>query len=341
MIDQVWIMIFTSINYDRTTNNEKAEHIGDRALDYFLVDYISQRFPNLSVKTASRMKTTFVNNKYLASLARDRGFTPHLRYQRDPTIPVPAKAYADLFEAFIQGITLVGNKLQPGAGILLAFNYLTQIFSEVSMDPKIHGSIDDTTFVDQIFNRLGIGKPSVVSETFDAESGRRAYRTVISLGEEILNFFRERKFENMSGQLGSATATTSQLASKQAYSIAASYLRSMGVSEEWAKKMRTILDFEDPLVKDLAIPSQNKAKQEGYDGLSFRVNARQTNDTTVTIALDGVKDGKRYQLFQIEAPRNLYKTNATIHRLLLEYYLQGRFESEHSSVRVISSEMGK
>ncbi len=126
---EIYEMAFThsSFNSDANTHHhdyERLEFIGDSVLGFVVASLIYKYHPEMEEGDMTKAKSTLVQSKSLAKLARQFGFNEYIRAGHSLTIEEAKKnnnILEDIFEAVV-------GAMYEDQGIEFCINFLTKVF---------------------------------------------------------------------------------------------------------------------------------------------------------------------------------------------------------------------
>lgn len=145
---------------------EVFEQIGDTAISQFIINYSYRLFPHLNtkdgVKVVARIRIKYTSSAFLAGLADDLGFWPHIVGTEDAVTATRRQAVLeDVFEAFI-GATgyIIDRAFGLGSGFIVCCSLLNAIYDTVYIDISYESLFDPKTRLKELCDffkhRLGI-----------------------------------------------------------------------------------------------------------------------------------------------------------------------------------------
>lgn len=168
---------FTHKSFDKNSNLEYYEFVGDGVVNNCIVQYIFNRFPHLrtpfGVKIGTRMKINCVASKNFAnfdSITDMHKFVScdlHIKFWNKELLE---KSKEDVFEAFF-GCTnhLVNKYIHRGVGFAVCYQIIESLFDEIGLKMKYSELYDPITRLKELFdkhkNALGQYKKPKINET--------------------------------------------------------------------------------------------------------------------------------------------------------------------------------
>lgn len=150
---KIWVVSFTDPSYDRNpdSNYELLELLGDRQLESLFTNFVVARYPNITEKTITEAKSTYMSKLDQAKKARELGLHKWVRTNMDLTIHTSE----DLFESMFGALFKIGDLyIGKGTGYSLCNNLLTALFYNLTIDFDAIMT-RSVTQIKEIFEKLG------------------------------------------------------------------------------------------------------------------------------------------------------------------------------------------
>lgn len=150
---KIWVVAFTDSSYDRNpdSNYELLELLGDRELESLFTNFIVNRYPDITEKTMTETKSTYMSKIDQAKKARVLGLHKWVRTNIDLSIHTSE----DLFESMFGALFKIGdNLLGKGNGYALCNNVLTALFYDIVIDYDVIMK-RPVSQIKEIFEKLG------------------------------------------------------------------------------------------------------------------------------------------------------------------------------------------
>jgi dsRNA-specific ribonuclease len=155
---------FTSESIDPVNNYQWAEQSGDLTANKFLVNYASNRFPQLrcseGVKVLARVRINYGSKNSFSPIAEKLGFWPFISATCDERQRRKKSLLEDVLEAFLGTvehiIDVVGFKGSKGYD--LCCKILTYIFDEIKISIAYEDLFDSKTRLKEVFDMFGSEK---------------------------------------------------------------------------------------------------------------------------------------------------------------------------------------
>lgn len=266
-----WQLAFTHITYDRNPQNnyEVIEHFGDAVMDLSFADYLSKKFPGITVAQVNNLKVIYLSKKEQSRISFQYGLTKWVRSKVDVSIHVAE----DILEAFFGALFLIGDKkLGPGSGFVISFNLLVNILKPINIQltwAKIHPK----TKLSEIYAKLQWGplkdymtqyKPDISS---DSQTG---YTITIRLSEKAFHDLRELGLSlPRSGIIARGEGKFLDVLEFETVISALQLLESYGITWEWANEISELRHTRLPQIAPYFHEANSKAKKEGYKRIFF------------------------------------------------------------------------
>lgn len=294
---KIWVPCFTHESYNQNVgmNYEELELVGDHAMEYNFVMYMYKNIPNITRKGLSELKANYISKAFQAQIGLKFKLADWVRIRVEKNTHI----FEDLLESFFGGINIVGDTVfKFGAGTGLCYNMIVKIFEDIDIDMnKARGK--PKTQMKETFEQLSWGKPI---EEFE-KNENRVTTAKISLTPAAMATLRSLGVNIKSPLIAIESGSSKHVAFDNAYEVALSNIRKMGITDEWVQKMRGNRDLDNPNLKPYFEPVKRKTEAEGYS--SFYMKKAQTTQEGKYIQLIGVKpDNTLVILTMTDGPRD-------------------------------------
>ncbi len=239
-MSKYWIPAFTHSSWDPNLdkNYEFLELEGDRLLGLLFISYLKKRFKGIDQAQASFLSSKFLKKTSLSEISSKLGLAEMVRMKVNLSIHIRE----DIFESFFGALYLVGENIKIGLGIFYATAMVTHIFGQIKIDPDLIR--DAKTQVKEIFEKMAWKNQQEVS----SQDSNRVWTITVYFTEEALQWFiaNSQNKRAPKSELGSGTSVQKILASNQAYENTLEILTSLGITPEFADRVKIQREFGSP-----------------------------------------------------------------------------------------------
>jgi len=158
--------VFTSPSYNKDSNYEFMETLGDSTLNKAVIWYFARRFPQINspdgIDILTRLKIKFIQKKSFFLLAEKLGFWGYIstNFNRDLT-EEKIKTLEDVFEAFFGATELViDKKYSIGTGYKICYKIISRLLDKLNISINYENLVDSKTRLKELFDHnkhKGIG----------------------------------------------------------------------------------------------------------------------------------------------------------------------------------------
>lgn len=157
----VWSAAYTHETFDAENHYEDLEYFGDLILKWSFPKYLKKSFPYLNKAELTETYTAYMSKMEQGYLAQDLGFDKFLRIRGVGDVIFNVKT--DIFESFFGALESISDSIVEGLGPLNCFNMVTVMFDNREIDESRSLGAPKTQ-INQIFERLGLGKPEAATD---------------------------------------------------------------------------------------------------------------------------------------------------------------------------------
>lgn len=186
---------FTHESFNPDWNYEFLEFFGDSMLNFCVVAYLSQRFPDLNHSSGkgkgilSRLKINMVSKQIFAKCADHLGFSHHIAsdmLSREPgNLP---SLLEDTFEAFNGALFHVMTESDPNkdkkgwiVGIGPSYRIVMNFFDTIDISTRYEDLYDAKTRLKQLLEKLGRGFPKFFYTEKIDDNNKIVFTTTIKI----------------------------------------------------------------------------------------------------------------------------------------------------------------
>lgn len=253
---KVWETVFTGDTVDTVNNYETLETVGDFTMSSVYVYFISEARPDLNSNKITNFKKRLLSTKSQSLIALALGFRPYIRSK----IPIVDATFEDVLEAFFGALIKLGNKKFVTYGWSLCFNLFHEILQnmlEIDYDYELK---DPKTQVQQIFKKLHFNDPIEIT----TQNPNKTISITIKFTGKALSFIRDNMDFSSRPFIAMGTGVNKKEASTVAYGNAMRELEKMGITDEFAEKIKKERLFINPILKDLNKRVKAKILKMGF-----------------------------------------------------------------------------
>jgi dsRNA-specific ribonuclease len=290
----IWYKAFTHETFDLNNNYEQLETIGDRVLELPFVKYILMKYPDLTSKEITLIKSHYMSKLFQGSTSRKLGFQPWIRIAEGiSTISV----LEDVFESFAGALFESADKnFGPGFGYAVTLNFIIFLFKNIEIDLNVAKGKPKSQ-IKEIFEKLQWGKGGP-TENFTFDETENNYVFTVSFSDAALDWFQNKKRRVPDRVFGIGFGTSKTNAENNAYTNALRNLKNMRITWDWAQEQKEVAELTSPeysLYMDKVLDNIEKL---GFDKFEFFTSKTTTTLGTYIVQLIGVKMdeyGKKYR----------------------------------------------
>lgn len=296
----IWVQSVTHESYNLSANYEQLETYGDSVLGYSMIQYLLERFPDITPNGLTEYK-----NRYMA-----KEFQKDFSYQMQlPTwvlseeIEIGININEDLFEAFAGALLKIGNTILNGLGNLIVFNFIVLVLSDTEFDKKMllgksitrlqqRGAMllkneeEDENDEDDAIRKKKV-KGGIYEESFKTADNRRTVKVIIS--DDLKEYLKKHFHRTFDNTLLIITADTLKEATDSAWDKAAKMLEDVGYNDEFTQKQLDMHMF-DGLKEEIVNLVIEKANLEKYTKLRLRKPKNTGKKGSVYYILSGLDE---------------------------------------------------
>jgi dsRNA-specific ribonuclease len=265
-------------------NYESLETLGDTFLSKAFFVYFRGKYPDLTDKQYTDLKTKYMSKSYQKKLSQILGFGKYLRI--DSLLTLTIGMLEDVFESFVGALYLVSemvmnirknidpkSSVPTGNGDLAVYQFIEYLFRNVKINPH-RIEENEHTLVKNIFTQMnwtynvsGEKVKDYERISMSIEDDIKNYQYQIVFTPQAIDYFITHK--NLKYQtgtdvvIGEASHFSKKEAAKYAYRDALDTLISYGITPEFARQFkestREIKDYNLALLK---------AQKMGYNSIN-------------------------------------------------------------------------
>lgn len=297
----IWVQSITHESYDLVSNYEQTETYGDSVLGYSMIQYLLQRFPNITSAGLTEYK-----NRYMA-----KEFQKDFSYQMKlPTwllseeVDTSIHINEDLFESFVGAILTVANSIVYGLGVNLSLNFIILVLSDTKFDSAMILGKSITRL--QQRGAMLLKSEEELDEDDEDEDGKKVKGGIhsvqidnpdgsitirIKINNVLSDYLKTNLHKIFTDPLVEVTKQTAKDARNHAWDKAAELLEDGGYTNEFTQK-QLILHMFDGIDQDLVKRCKEKALQQGYNNLRLKKPKGTGKKGTVVYTLLGVDNSE-------------------------------------------------
>ena len=288
----IWANAFTHETFDLNNNYEQLETIGDRVLELPFVKLILMRYPDLTSKEITLIKSHYLSKIFQGSTSRNLGFAPWIRIAEGlPTVSI----LEDTFESFFGALYEAAEKnLGPGFGYVTALNFLIDLFKDIEIDLTVAKGKPKSQ-IKEIFEKLQWGKGGPVESFEITENGQHIFK--ISLTDAAYQYLKNLNTD-ISKVIGVGYGASKTNAENNAYANALITLQRNGITWDWAQNQKEIYELTSPDFEPYINDALTKIEKDGFQKFEFFMSKTTTSLDNYIVQLIGVKyleNGKKYR----------------------------------------------
>jgi len=289
----IWANAFTHETFDLNNNYEQLETIGDRVLELPFVKLILMRYPDLTSKEITLIKSHYLSKIFQGSTSRNLGFAPWIRIAEGlPTVSI----LEDTFESFFGALYEAAEKnLGPGFGYVTALNFLIDLFKDIEIDLTVAKGKPKSQ-IKEIFEKLQWGRGGPVESFETTENGQHIFK--ISLTDAAYQYLRNLN-PDISRVIGVGYGSSKTNADNNAYANALITLQRNGITWDWAQNQKEIYELTSPDFEPYINDALAKIEKDGYEKFEFFMSKTTTSLDNYIVQLIGVKyleTGKKFRV---------------------------------------------
>nr|WIL04439.1 ribonuclease III [Cedratvirus lena] len=306
-----WEAAFTHESYNRNNgkNYDQFEKLGDSVLKTSYVNFLLEKYPNISSSELSPLSAHYLSKPILADISVQLGLGKYMKTSVAQTL----SSNEDLFESLIGALFWIGNRVGYGKGFIIADQFVKAIFIQIPVDMEIARGPAKTQ-IKEIFEALGWGRP--IGEWHPSEAGEPG-TFIIRYTPRAVSFLRDQGLPLVNNILAESRGNTKTVTSEKANKKALSVLTDIGLTKEWASAYNKKLEMNTPELTPYLPRVEAKAEKQGYVNLYFQ-SVSTTNEGKTIQLVGELADGDRVILSQIASD----KPTTEIHRDLFVQYLK-------------------
>ena len=306
-----WEAAFTHESYDRNNgkNYDQFEKLGDSVLKTSYVNFLLDKYPNISSSELSSLPNHYLSKPILADISKQLGLGKYMKTSVAQTL----SSNEDLFESLIGALFWVGNRVGYGKGFIIADQFVKSIFIQIPIDMRITRGPAKTQ-IKEIFEALRWGRS--IQEWYPGGPGELG-TFIIRYTPTGVAFLRDQGLPLVNDILAKAQGSTKKVASGEANKKALAALEEIGLTKEWADAYNKKLEMNTPELSPYLPRVEAKANKQGYVNLYFQ-GVSTTNEGKTIQLVGELADGNRVILSQISSD----KPTLEIHRELFVEYLK-------------------
>jgi hypothetical protein len=318
---KIWVISFTDPSYDRNpdSNYELLELLGDRQLESLFANYLVRSHPDITEKTITEAKATYISKIEQAKRARKLGLHKWVRTNVDISIHTSE----DLFESLFGALFTIGDRyIGSGNGYALCNNLLVSLYYDIDINyeaimtrpitqiKEIFEKLDWSDLEKFSINELGIPQYITLSD------GSAKWTVQLKLPDGAVRFLKQENLlrQNESPILVVKEADTKETLKTEAYKDFVQVLKNRyGIDYNWAKNY---VDVNMKIENEKIVI--NRMKQEGIADVFFSKNKKVGNYQFIQL-LGNKRDTRRIViLLSINAPFNILLQE--LKKFALKYY---------------------
>jgi dsRNA-specific ribonuclease len=317
----IWIKVFTHETFDLSFNNEDLEFQGDIMLQSVFPKYLMKRFSTLHKKEYTFLNTYYMSGNQQLKYSNILGLSSDI-IRIGGTLANKRNIVVDIFEAFVGALDTVAEMVQEGSSYLVCYNMIAALFENINIDLAM-GLGDPKTQTTQIFSRFG-PLLSNYERNLAVKYNKNAkweHEFIITLDNSQMEFLKSRKIP-ITRNVFRGFGTSKKFAETAAYTDLFDYLKTLGVTSEWARLERIKLVFANPLFSNFKGLAEDRMRRDGFIEISFSKPAKTSNSTDSIIILKARKqDYSTVTLGTVTIKDNSVLTQAQAQ--LLKSYAEG------------------
>jgi dsRNA-specific ribonuclease len=277
----IWKKAFTHETIDLNENYEQLETIGDRVLELTFLKYLLRRYPDLTPQEITNLKSKYMSKMYQGTTASQLGLGDWIRVGNDIySIHILEDVYESLFGALFE---IADREIYDGAGYVLALKLQTKIFDENGFDLS-DAQGHPRSQIKEIFEMLKLDVPD--PEEYVSERGT-SIRILITPDTRDALMTLEKMKSSTPLLLGEGFGPYKTSAINLAYSNALEYLKSLGITRDWAESQKQLLDLMVPELEPYVNNALKRMEKEGYIRFYVRTPRASVKTGNVVVQLVG------------------------------------------------------
>jgi dsRNA-specific ribonuclease len=189
---QLFEQAFTSSTFNSDWNYEALEILGDSICNYCVVQYLTERFPDLmnsngsGVGTLSRLKINLVSKTIFAQCAEKLGFGDHIASNLLQRRDEMRNLLEDTFEAFQGALSILQKKCDPNgnrkgfvASVGPTYRIMSYYLNTIEISLKYDDLYDAKTRLKQLVESCKLKYPTFKVSQQINDDGKIVFTTVI------------------------------------------------------------------------------------------------------------------------------------------------------------------
>lgn len=306
-----WEAAFTHESYNRNNgkNYDQFEKLGDSVLKTSYVNFLLEKYPNISSSELSSLSAHYLSKPILADISKQLGLGKYMHTSVAQTL----SSNEDLFESLIGALFWIGNRVGYGKGFIIADQFVKSLFIQIPIDMQVTRGPAKTQ-IKEIFEALKWGQPM---EEWHPSEGGKLGTFIIRYTPTGVAFLRDQGLPLVNNVLAEATGSTKKVASGEANKRALATLEEIGLTKEWADAYNKKLEMNTPELSPYLARVETKAEKQGYVNLYFQ-SVSTTNEGKTIQLVGELENGDRVILTQETSD----KPTTEIHRDLFVEYLK-------------------
>ena len=277
----IWKKAFTHETIDLNENYEQLETIGDRVLELTFLKYLLRKYPDLTPQEITNLKSKYMSKMYQGTTASQLGLGNWIRVGNDIySIHILEDVYESLFGALFE---IADQEIYDGAGYVLALKLQTKIFDEMGFDIS-DAQGHPRSQIKEILEMLKLDVPE--PKEFKSDRGT-SIRIEISPDTRDALVLLEKMKPTSPLLLGEGFGPYKTSAINLAYSNALEYLKSLGITRDWAESQKQLLDLMVPELEQYVNNALKRMEKEGYIRFYVRTPRASVKTGNVVVQLVG------------------------------------------------------
>ena len=300
----IWIPAFTHESYDPNVGNnyEELERLGDVIMAALFIYYLDKSFSGITRSQLSELKNRYLSKAEQAPIAQKLGLQNWVRTPLDRNTHM----FEDLLESVFGALLKIGDlTFKTGAGYVLCYNLLVNIFADIDIDLSyIKGHAK--TQVKEIFEKLHWGEVIEYWQTSDGDGSMVGGTLTLRFPPAALEDLAQRQMPIPTPLLAASDGPTKKVATDLVYPLALRRLAELGITRQWADLQRGQTEFTHPDFAPYYNDARNKLYRLGLSDMYFKVPRIGTKG--IYVQLIGIYPNGKLEVLSTAVGTNLLDT---------------------------------
>lgn len=353
---RIWIPAFTHSSYNPNDgeNYEVLEKLGDSVMKLNFTWYMIKRYSNINEGQLGRLSDHYLSKEFQANLSNSYGFSEYILTNLDLSIHVREDVLEAFFGALFTAseiflpkfqistsssplprdsgrLSLSAIKVSPACDV--CYKFLSSIFDSGNIIIDLSLVLGPpTNQVKEIFEKMGWGNTNNVIQEIESEDrlANGEFTITLKLTDRFLEWIHRYNLQHPTRKVviknrifARVTESTLKVAKKRAYFNGLEYLKTKGITLNWAEAMKTAAPTTDPYLVEYYPLAKARAIKEGMVKIIFS-KGKEGSKVLFTQLLGVDENGRKYVLATINGtPRSRREqkpTKSILKRAALEHY---------------------